>query len=336
MNAPAQGDHAASGTGPSQTAPSEGAIHTVFGAGQVGLKLAELLLTRGHRVRLVRRGAAGPARANLQWMSGDVNDPRFADEAARGAAVVYNCVNPPDYAKWHGVLEPMMRAVRGAATRAHARLVVLDCLYMYGSPDAVPFDEDTPMRPCSAKGELRAMLVEELFAAHRRGEVEVTTGRASDYFGPGSPLSMLLHPRAIARLRAGKSVEVFGDPDMRHAYNYTPDVARGLVELGTRPEAVGKAFHLPAAWTGTSRELVQRCGELLGKPAKVSVVPKWLMPIIGLAWRPMAAMHEMLYQWERPYVLDDRRFRATFGVDATPIDEALRATLGIDAPARAA
>lgn len=312
------------------------ALHTIFGAGQVGLKLAHELLDRGHPVRLVRRGPAGAARANLTWMSGDVNDPVFADEAAREAAVVYNCVNPPDYDHWHGVLEPMMRAVRRAAARAGARLVVLDCLYMYGAPEAVPFDEDTPMRPCSDKGELRAMMVEELFEAHRRGDVQVTTGRASDYFGPDSPRSMILHARALSRLRAGKSVEVFGNPDMPHAYNYTPDVARALVELGTRPEAIGKAFHLPTAWTGTSRELLERCSALLGRPANVTAVPNWALSAIGLVWPEMRAIRKMLYQWDRPFVLDDRRFRSTFGLEPTPIDEALRATLGLDAAVRAA
>lgn len=307
------------------------ALHTVFGAGQVGLKLAHELLDRGHRVRLIRRGAAGAPRKNLVWMSGDVTDAAFADEAAHGAAVVYNCVNPPDYARWHGVLEPLMRAVRGAAARAGARLVVLDCLYMYGAPEAVPFDEDTPMQPRSDKGKLRAMLVEELFEAHRRGEVEVTTGRASDYFGPDSPRSMLLHPRAIERLKAGKRVEVFGDPDMPHAYNYTPDVARALVELGTRPEAVGRAFHLPATWKGTSRELLARCAALVGHGAGVRVVPTWALTAMGWVWTEMGAIRKMLYQWQRPFVLDDSRFRTTFGLDPTPIDDALRATLNVAA-----
>lgn len=312
------------------------AIHAVFGAGQVGTKLAHALLDRGFRVRLVRRGAAGAAREGLTWMSGDVLDPSFADAAATGATAVYNCVNPPDYAKWHGVLEPMMRAVRGAATRAGARLVVLDCLYMYGIPPTSPFDEDTPMRPCSDKGELRSMLVDEMFEAHRRGEVEVTTGRASDYIGPDTPRSMLLHPRAMSRLLAGKSVELFADPDMPHAYNYTADVARALVELGTRPEAIGRVFHLPAVWTGTSRELLERCGALLGRPVKTTVIPRWALAAIGLVWPEGRAIRKMLYQWDRPYVLDDRRFRSTFGFEPTPIDDALRATLGLTAPARAA
>ncbi len=310
-------------------ASEQAPLHTVFGAGQVGLRLAHELLDRGFRVRLVRRGPAGAARAKLVWMSGDVTDRKFADEAARGASVVYNCVNPPDYSRWHGVLEPLARGVRGAATRAGARLVVLDCLYMYGVPPTSPFDEDTPMRPCSDKGELRAMLVDELFEAHRRGEVEVTTGRASDYIGPDTPLSVLFNPRALNKLRAGKSVEVFGDPDMPHGYSYTPDVARGLVELGTRPEAVGKAFHLPLAWAGSSRELVSRAAALLGFEGSVRAVPNWALMTLGLVSPTMRAIHKMVYQWEHPYVIDDRRFRATFGVEPTAIDEALRAMLGL-------
>lgn len=308
---------------------SSAPIHTVFGAGQVGLKLAHELLDRGFRVRLIRRGPAGAQRDGLVWMSGDVTDRRFAEEAARGAAVVYNCVNPPDYGRWHGVLEPLARGVRAAATKAGARLVVLDCLYMIGVPEASPFDEDTPMRPCSDKGELRAMLVEELFEAHRRGEVEVTTGRASDFFGPESPLSVVFNPRSVARLRAGKRVEVFGDPDMPHGYSYTPDVARGLAELGTRPEAIGQAFHLPLAWAGTTRALVARAAALLGlaREGSVRAVPNWALTAVGLVSRTMRALRPMIYQWEHPYVIDDRRFRATFGVEPTPIDEALRTTL---------
>lgn len=313
-----------------QTTP----LHTVFGAGQVGRKLANLLLDRGFRVRLVRRGDAGAPRANLEWMTGDVSDRQFAEQAARGAAVVYNCVNPPDYGRWHGVLEPLARSIRAAATRAGARLVVLDCLYMYGVPERSPFDEDTPMRPCSDKGELRAMLVEELFEAHRRGEVEVTTGRASDFFGPDTPLSVLFNPRAIARLRAGKPVEVLGDPDMPHGYSFTPDVARGLVELGTRPEASGRAFHLPLAWTGSSRELVEQAAALLGHAGAVRPVPSWALAAAGLLSAELRAIRKMSYQWEHPYVIDDRRFRTTFGVEPTPIDEALRTTLGLAAATR--
>jgi hypothetical protein len=34
----------------------------------------------------------------------------------------------------------------------------------------------------------------------------------------------------------------------------------------------------------------------------------------------------MIYQWETPYVLDDGRMTATFGLSATPVDAAMRET----------
>jgi len=201
---------------------------------------------------------------------------------------------------------------------------------MYGAPATSPFDESTPMRPCSEKGELRKQMVEELFEAHRRGDVQVTTGRASDYFGPQSPLSVVFHARAVERLRRGRSVEVLGNPDTPHAYNYTPDVARALAVLGARDEAIGEAFHLPVAWTGTTRELIERAATVAGQSARLTRVPGWLLAVIGLFWREGAAIRKMLYQWDQPYVIDDRRFRELFGFEDTPIDVALARTLGVE------
>jgi len=36
---------------------------------------------------------------------------------------------------------------------------------------------------------------------------------------------------------------------------------------------------------------------------------------------------EMLYQWDEPFVVDDRRFRERFGVAAADVDEAAAATV---------
>ena len=44
----------------------------------------------------------------------------------------------------------------------------------------------------------------------------------------------------------------------------------------------------------------------------------------------MAALAEMVYQWELPYVLDDSAFRRRFGVEPTPVDEAIAATMGLE------
>jgi nucleoside-diphosphate-sugar epimerase len=310
-------------------------IHTIIGAGQIGTQLAALLAQEGHQVRLVRRGAIATEIPGVTRMQGDVTDRAFADEVCRGATVVYNCANPPDYAKWDGVLVPLYRAVREAAGRAGARLVQLDCLYMYGRPAKAPFDERTPMEPCSEKGKLRKLLVEELFEAHRRGDVQATSGRASDYFGPHTPNAMLLRPDVYDRILAGSSVYVLVNPDMPHTYSYTPDVARGLAVLGSHPAALGRAWHLPAAAQLTSRELLERFAARAGTTVKVRRVPQWAMRSLGVFVPLLSAMVEMAYQWEVPYVLDDGDFRRTFAVGPTELDEAIDATLAAHVQAKA-
>jgi nucleoside-diphosphate-sugar epimerase len=308
------------------TTASTPPLHVIFGAGQIGRLLAEQLLEAGHEVRLCRRSAPGPSAERLTWMQGDATDVAFADEACRGAAVVYNCANPPDYAGWDGVIQPLFTAIWQAAGRAGARLVALDNLYGYGRPAAAPFDEDTPQQPCSDKGAIRADLAAELLAAHGRGEVDACLGRASDFFGPNTQLSAIFSPRFFERLAAGKSVEAFGDPDMPHAYSYTVDVARGLAALGAHPEAAGKVWHLPVAWKGTTRELMQHFASAVGQPLNVRVMPGWLMTLVSFI-PIVGAMREMVYQWEVPYVPDDARFKEAFNLEATPIDEAVRNTL---------
>lgn len=303
-------------------APSE--LHVIFGAGQIAPLLAQELLARGRRVRMVRRGEPGKL-PGVEWARADATDLAAASGAARGAAVVYDCTNPAHYHRWEELLPPLKRGVREAAARAGARLVVLDCLYMYGRPERAPFDEDAPLNPCSRKGELRAMLARELFEAHARGEVRATSGRASDYFGPNVPTAVLGEQLA-ARLAAGKAVRVWGDPDQAHSYSYGPDVARGLAVLGAHPEADGRAWHLPVAWQGTTRGLVEAVAAALGKPGRISAVPDWLLRALGLVIPVAGAVAEMTYQWKVPYQLDDRRFRAAFGVEPTPADRAVAET----------
>lgn len=311
-------------------------IHTIIGAGQIGTQLAALLVREGHQVRLCRRGAfAADLPAGVVRMQGDVTDRAFADEACRGATVVYNCANPPDYHKWDGVLQPLYRAVREAAGRAGARLVQLDCLYMYGRPAHAPFDERTPMEPCSEKGKLRKQLVEELFEAHRRGDVQATSGRASDYFGPDTPTAMLLRPDVYDRILAGSTVYTLGNPDTPHTYSYTPDVARGLQVLGSHPAALGRAWHLPAAAQLTSRELLDRFAARAGTTIKVRRVPLWAVRSLGVFVPFLGAMVEMNYQWDVPYVIDDGDFRQTFAVGPTELDEAIDATLAAHQRAKA-
>jgi nucleoside-diphosphate-sugar epimerase len=151
-------------------------LHVLFVGGQVGQPLARILLARGKRVRIVKRSAGGlPESAEL--VPGDATNLNFCVEAARGASTVYHCMNPPYYARvWAELLPRYMENLIAAAGRNGARLVVLDNVYMLGRPQGKPLDEDTPPRPCSRKGEIRARVAERMLEAHGRGDVRAYCG----------------------------------------------------------------------------------------------------------------------------------------------------------------
>jgi len=149
--------------------PSSPARHVVFGAGAVGLHLAEALVRRGvpaSDVRLVNRSGTAAAPAGVQTVGGDVlGDPDFAATAARGATVVYQVLNPA-YHRWAEEFPVLQDRVLDAAARAGARLVTLENVYAYGrlAPGRT-LTEDTPFDAHTRKGAVRARMHLDLVAA---------------------------------------------------------------------------------------------------------------------------------------------------------------------------
>ncbi|HVR20380.1 MAG TPA: NAD-dependent epimerase/dehydratase family protein [Polyangiaceae bacterium] len=301
-------------------------LHVIVGAGQIGPNIAARLLERGLRVRLVQRRTPSTAGlAGVETARADVSDPDSAARAFEGASVVYHTANPV-YTEWPRLLLPLTRGIAAGATRAGAHLVVLDNLYMYGRAPGGVMREDTPVAPCSAKGELRAEAAHVLLTARDRGELAVTIGRASDFFGPGATLSAIFGPRFWQRALRGKPGEVFGDPNQPHSYSYVRDVADALVTLGTDERAKNRLWHLPVNPAEPTRTTIARAARALGIELGAKRFAPRLLSLLGVVSPMLREVAEMTYQWEAPFVLDDSRFRDTFGVTATPWDPAMNET----------
>ena len=299
---------------------SDRETHVVFGAGQTGTPLAGVLRDRGHTVRVVRR-RSGHEMAGVQVVTGDAGDPAFATEAAKGATAVYHCMNTAyDAATWASELPRLLTALIAGAGKANAKLVVLDNLYMLGKPNGKPLSEDSAVAPCSRKGEIRASVNEQLFEAHRRGDVRATAGRASDFYGPGGTQTYFgdsFMPKALSKGVAN----VLADPDTPHTYHYTLDVARGLAALGTAPDdAYGRWWMLPCAPAETTRAMFERFGRAIGRELRVQRMSPTMIGVLKVFMPVLREIAEMGYQWDEPFVVDDRRFRERFDATATPLD----------------
>ena len=300
-------------------------LHVIFGTGPVGMAVMDELVARGRPVRLVNRRGRANVPAGVEVAKGDATDLNSTRELCQGAAVVYNCTNPP-YTKWPEMFPPLQAGVLAGAASAGAKLVVMENLYMYGPTGGQPLTEDLPYAATTRKGRVRAQMSEDLMAAHQAGKVRLTIGRASDFFGPRALLSAM-GERVFYPALAGKSAQVIGNPDMPHTQTYIPDIGLGLVILGENDEALGQTWHLPSPETVTTRQFLEMVYEETGHSLKMQVMPKFLLRLLSLFNPMLRELDEMLYEFEEPFILDHSKFAQAFGNQATPLREAIRTTI---------
>lgn len=300
-------------------------LHVIFGTGPVGLATMDALLARGKRVRMVNRSGRATLPDGVELIYGDAADVTFARQASDGAAVIYQALNPP-YSQWPELFPPLQKSVLTAAMQTGAKLITLENVYMYGATGGQNMVETMAYAAQTKKGRVRARMAEELMEAHASGKVRMAIGRASDFFGPRVLVSAM-GERVFPAALAGKTVQVMGDPDLLHTYTYAPDIGEALAILGEEDVALGQVWHIPSPETVTTRAFIQMIFEESGHPPKIQAAPKIILRGLALFNADLREALEMIYQFEEPFVLDASKFQKTFGMQATPLPEAIRATV---------
>jgi nucleoside-diphosphate-sugar epimerase len=303
----------------------ESGLHVVFGTGQVGLALAGRLAGLGVEVGAVSRRRPVALADGVDWRAADATDLDAAADAAKGASVVYQCLNAP-YTRWPELFPPLQRGALGAAERADALLVTLENVYAYGPVGGNPMTEDLPLAATTSKGRTRAAMTAELLSAAAAGRVRIAIGRASDFFGAGATESTL-GERAFGNAVAGKRADFIGNPSLPHTYSYVPDIAAGLATLGTDERAAGQVWHLPGPETVTTRALLDLVAAEVGHPVAVRNVPPLALRAMGVVSPLMRGLAEMAYEFEEPFILDTTKFESAFGTAATPLATAITETV---------
>jgi nucleoside-diphosphate-sugar epimerase len=304
----------------------EDRLHVVFGTGQVGRALATHLAKQGLAVRAVSRHQPPALDGDVEWRPADVTDPEAARDAAKGASVIYQCLNAP-YPRWPELFPPLQHGVLAAAEGSGALLVSLENLYGYGPAGGRPMTEDLPLAATTVKGRTRAAMTAELLAAADAGRVRIAIGRASDFFGAGVTQGSTLGERVFGNALAGRRADFIGNPDLPHTYSYVPDIAAGLATLGTDARAAGQVWHLPGPPTVTTRALLDLVAAQVGHRVGVRSVPKLAVRALGLASPMMRGLAEMSYQFDQPFILDTSKYQSAFGAAGTPLADAVAVTL---------
>jgi nucleoside-diphosphate-sugar epimerase len=286
-----------------------------------------MLASRGDAVRIVQRHEPKELPHGCTFHPADSMDREATIRACAGVDTVVCCLGfPYDSALWRRVWPTTMANLIDGCSAAGARLVFADNLYMYG-PQTSPLTEDMPLTSYGRKPAIRADVTKLWKSAHDAGRLRAVAVRASDFYGPDAPTSVI-SAFGVARLVAGKPALIPYSPEHLHDFCYVPDFARALVTLVDAPDdAYGQAWHVPNAPARTLRDVLTLAASLIGVPPRISVVPPALRPMIGLFSKEVREMAEMNFQWDRPYLVDSSKFAARFWDDATPFESGLADTI---------
>jgi nucleoside-diphosphate-sugar epimerase len=298
----------------------------IVGAGTIGSALAVRLADQGHEVVVVSRRGTAPSDAGITGVALDATDADGLVALAGGAEVIYNCANPT-YHRWETDWPPIAAAILAAAERSGAVLVTLSNLYGYGPVEHAMVETD-PLAATSRKGRVRAAMWRDALATHEAGRLRATEVRASDYFGPGITTTGLLGERVVPRILDHRSIMLPGDLDAPHSWTFVDDVVTALEIAGRNPLAWGRAWHVPTAAPATVRVMVAALADAAGLDAPaVRRLPWGVLSAAGIVVADLRELREIAYQLDAPFVVDSRAFSQAFGVAATDLDTALRATI---------
>lgn len=241
--------------------------------------------------------------------------------AARGADLIINGLNPPNYHNWAKLIPEITTQVLAAGRASGATVLVPGNVYPFGTEPA-PWGPDTPHRPVSRKGAVRAGMEARYRAAAAQGQ-RVILLRGGDFLLPGAGQTVM-NRITLGKLARGR-ITALGDPGALHAYAWLPDMARAalaLVELGQGLPAYADIPFPGHAFTLT--ELAARISRLLGRPIRISRFPTWIFTLASPVWDLARELREMLYLASLPHQLDPAPLRHWLpGFQATGIDEVI-------------
>ncbi|MBO0854347.1 MAG: NAD-dependent epimerase/dehydratase family protein [Nocardia sp.] len=299
-------------------------LHVVTGAGPVGTTIAEQLAASGADVRILTRSGSGPDHPRIERRSVDANDRTRLAEAVDGAVAVYHCIHGSKYSArtWRAELPAAENTVLEVAGRAGAVVVFPESLYSYG-PVERPMTEEMPRAAMFGKPAVRA----ELLRAREQSPTPTVSVAASDFIGP-HVRNAHAGERMVPNILGGRTVQVFGKPDMPHSFTYLPDLAAAMIRSAADRDLWNSVLHAPTAPAVSMRELVGLLADAAQVPTpRIVAVPGWTLRAGAAVSSMLREFAEMNYQFDRPFILDSRRSEQRLGLSATPLEQVAAGTV---------
>jgi nucleoside-diphosphate-sugar epimerase len=258
------------------------------GAGFIGSHLAEELVRRGHRVRVVDSLVTGN-RANLEhipkveFLEGDLADIDVARRAVHGCEFVLHQAAIPSVPR--SVADPVTsnRAnvdatlnVLVAAREAGVRRVVFAASSsVYGDAATLPKHEAMTPNPLSPYALQKLVGEQYLRMFTRLYSLETVSIRYFNVFGPrqdpSSPYSGVISVFATALL-ANRPPKIYGDGEQTRDFTYVSNVVDGVLRACEAAGASGEVMNVATGGRTSLNQLFREMKAIIGASVEPTYV----------------------------------------------------------------
>jgi nucleoside-diphosphate-sugar epimerase len=259
------------------------------GAGFIGSHLAEELVRRGHRVRVVDSLITGK-RQNLdhlpavEFVQGDLADAGVAAQAAQGMDYVLHQAAIPSVPR--SVKDPVtsnranidgsLNVLVAARDAGVKRLVYAGSSSAYGNTPTLPKREDMPTNPLSPYA-LQKLVAEQYCQMFTRlYGFETVTIRYFNVFGPrqdpGSPYSGVISLFATALLEKRQPI-IYGDGGQTRDFTYVANVVDGVLRACEAPAAAGQVINVATGGRISLNNLLATMNRIVGTDITATYAP---------------------------------------------------------------
>ena len=250
------------------------------GAGFIGSHMAEELVRRGERVRVVDSLITG-TRANLahlpqvEFLQGDLADLEVAHQAVQGVDFVLHQAAIPSVPR--SVEDPVtsnranidaaLNVLVAARDAKVKRVVYAGSSSAYGDTPTLPKIETMPTAPLSPYA-LQKLVAEQYCQMFTQlYGLETVTTRYFNVFGPrqdpSSPYSGVIS-LFISAICEGRPPSIYGDGEQTRDFTYVANVVDGVLRACTAPQASGEVINVATGGRISLNHLFRTVREFLG------------------------------------------------------------------------
>jgi nucleoside-diphosphate-sugar epimerase len=296
-------------------------LHVVAGAtGALGSAIVQQLCAEGLPVRaLIRNRALAESMLpdGVELVEFDAIDAGSVKAICADASHVYHCVYSPDK------LEHVASALAVAARDAKARLIFPSNADVYGPPQATPMTESHPLNAVTERGKWRASIEQSLYDLPDLDFVLLRLGTMYGAHIRGTFMSVIFE----SVLKDQKTFWL-GALNAANSLVYVPDVAAAAVLLARAANASGQSWHIAHPDPLTGEQFMSKVWTHYGKTPNYGLRSATLFKVVGALVPDARRLSQVLYQFEKPFVLSSAKFAERFpSFEFTPHDVGVQDTV---------